>query len=113
MANIHQTMKRVAALYEDLLGTREEITRCVVELQRWQNEQEQLSQEAGRSVRELRRTVDTSLRRLGQAVVEQEQKIAQLSTDTRLGWVIWSAVVSGVVLAIFVEKAFKWLLAQF
>jgi len=39
MANIHQTLKRVAALYEGLIGTREEITRCVEELQRWQREE--------------------------------------------------------------------------
>ena len=38
MANIHQTLKRVASLYEDLIGTREELTRCVEELRDWQQE---------------------------------------------------------------------------
>ena len=83
MANIHQTMKRIEALYAELVVTHKNIIRCVKELQRWQQEQENLSREAERSVRELRRTVDASLRRLGQTVVEQEQKIAQLSAEER------------------------------
>ena len=113
MANIHQTMKRVEALYADLLGTREEITRCVEELRRWQSEQEQLSQEAQRSVRELRRTVDTSLRRLGQTVVEQEQKIARLHAEEPWALMLVLIAFGGAALAIFLEKAFRWLFPQF
>ena len=53
MANIHQTMKRVAALYEDLIGTREEIARCVQELHRWQQEEREWRRRSQEETRTL------------------------------------------------------------
>ena len=114
MANIHQTMKRVEALYADLLGTREEITRCVEELQRWQREQEQVSQEALRSLIRLRDEVTHDVGLLGQQVRQQKRDLEQLAAAERnWAWMILWVGIFGAVLAILLEKAFKWLLAQF
>ena len=82
MANIHQTLKRVAALYEDLLGTREEITRCVDELQRWQEE----NRGWRARVQEERQAAVKDLERLGRAVKKQREEIEVLASEARERW---------------------------
>ena len=82
MANIHQTMKRVAALYEDLIGTREELTRCVQELRNWQEENR-----AWRArVQEERQAAVKDVERLGLAVKKQREEIEVLASETRERW---------------------------
>ena len=82
MANIHQTMKRVAALYEDLIGTREELTRCVQELRDWQEENR-----AWRArVREERQAAVKDVERLGRAVKKQREEIEVLAREARARW---------------------------
>ena len=104
MANIHQTMKRVEALYADLLGTREEITRCVEELQRWQRE-----------VSTAAVSLTEDIEQLGRTIQEQQQQIDATAARGReqWGWVLMAVAVGGAAVAIFLEKAFSWLLARF
>ena len=104
MANIHQTMKRVAALYEDLLGTREELTRCSGELQRWQRE-----------VSTAAVSLTEDIERLGRTIQEQQKQIDATAARGReqWGWVLMAVAIGGASVAIFLEKAFSWLLARF
>ena len=99
MANIHQTLKRVAALYEDLIGTREEITRCVEELQRWQQEQ-----------REWRREWMES----HQALLQETREVLQISEALErrrhrhsLGWTLLGAITLGVLIG-FISWVLLW-----
>ena len=82
MANIHQTLKRVEALYAELLGTREEITRCVEELQRWQEE----SRAWRARVREERQAAVEDVERLGRAAKKEREEIELLARATRERW---------------------------
>ena len=82
MANIHQTMKRVAALYEDLIGTREELTRCVQELRDWQEENRAWCAR----VREERQAAVKDVERLGRAVKKQREEIEVLAREARARW---------------------------
>jgi len=82
MANIHQTMKRVAALYEDLIGTREELTRCVQELQYWQEENR-----AWRArVQEESQAAVKDVERIGRAAKKQWEEIEVIARETRERW---------------------------
>ena len=83
MANIHQTLKQVAALYEDLIGTREEITRCVEEMQRWQEEHR-----AGLArMQEENQAALVDVARIGRAVKKYREEIEVLASEVRgRGW---------------------------
>ena len=82
MANIHQTMKRVASLYEDLIGTREELTRCVQELRNWQEENRawraRVQEESQAAVRDVER--------IGRAAKRQREAIEVLAREARERW---------------------------
>ncbi len=114
MANIHQTMKRVEALYADLLGTRKEITRCVGELQRWQSEQEQSSRESLRTLIRLRDEVAHDVGLLGQTVRRQKREMEQLAAAERNWfWMIVGSAITAAMLAILLVWSFEWLMAKF
>lgn len=82
MANIHQTMKRVAALYEDLIGTREEITRCVEEMQHWHQENRAWSARVQDEVQAAVKDVE----RIGRAAKKQREEIEVLAREARTHW---------------------------
>ena len=82
MANIHQTLKRVAALYEDLIGTREELTRCVQELRDWQEENRAWRARVQGHVQAAVKDVE----RIGRAAKRQREEIEVLARETRERW---------------------------
>lgn len=90
MANIHQTMKRVAALYEDLIGTRKEITRCVEELQRWQREAREWR-------REWLKTQEALLQGT-QDVLRTSQALERRRKQHSFEWILLGAITLGVLL---------------
>ena len=113
MANIHQTLKRVEALYADLLGTREELTRCVQELQRWQSEQEKLSREGQQALRELRTSVARDVEYLGETVRHQRRQMEQVAANERWVWLILLCSIAVALLSRLWERTFKWIFPQF
>ena len=107
MANIHQTLKRVAALYEDLIGTREELTRCVQELRDWQEENR-----AWRArVREERQAAVKDVERLGRAVKKQREEIEVLAREARERWGLTYIFLTLIVTmsALLLIRAWNWL----
>ena len=107
MANIHQTMKRVASLYEDLIGTREEITRCVEELRDWQEENRawrtRVQKEAQAAVKDVER--------LGRAVKKQREEIEVLAREAQARWglayIFFTLVVT--MTSLLLLRAWTWL----
>ena len=107
MANIHQTLKRVAALYEDLIGTREEITRCVEELQRWQEENR-----AWRArVQEESQAAVKDVERIGRAVKRQREEIEVLASEARERWgLVYIFLTLAVTMSsLLLMRAWNWL----
>lgn len=86
MANIHQTLKRVEALYADLLGTREEITRCVGELQRWQQEEREWRRRSQEETRALVQEARDDVARLRREAKEARQEIDAAARGTGERW---------------------------
>ena len=107
MANIHQTMKRVAALYEDLISTREELTRCVQELRNWQEE----NRAWRASVREERQAALKDVERLGRAVRKQREEIEVLAREVRERWGLTYIFLTLVVTmtSLLLIRAWTWL----
>ena len=107
MANIHQTMKRVAALYEDLIATREELTRCVQELQVWQEE----SRAWRVRVREERQAAMEDVKRLGRAAKKEREEIELLARATRERWGLAYIFLTLVVTlsSLLLMRAWTWL----
>ena len=111
MANIHQTMKRVAALYEDLIGTREEIARCVEELQRWQKEEREWrrrSQEETRALVQEAREDVVRLRREAKAAREEIDSAARGAGERWLTFLFFVGI-CGAMLAALLLRAWIWL----
>lgn len=107
MANIHQTLKRVAALYEDLIGTREELTRCAQELRDWQEE----SRAWRARVREERQAAVKNVKRLGRAVKKEREEIELLARATRERWGLAYIFLTLVVTlsSLLLMRAWTWL----
>ncbi|MDE2973668.1 MAG: hypothetical protein OXU64_02935 [Gemmatimonadota bacterium] len=107
MANIHQTMKRVASLYEDLLGTREEITRCVQELRDWQEE----NRAWRTSMQEAIQAAVKDVERIGRAVKRQREEIEVLASEARERWslayILFTLVVT--MSSLLLMRAWTWL----
>ena len=107
MANIHQTLKRVASLYEDLIGTREELTRCVEELRDWQEENR-----AWRArVQEESQAAVKDVERIGRAVKRQREEIEVLAREARERWglaaIFFTLVVT--MTSLLLMRAWNWL----
>ena len=126
MANIHQTMKRLTALYEASLGTREELTRCVEEGRSLLEQQRRLSQEAaetwGQAVREATEEL-TALAAESKKQREQIERLAkarraEIEAAARGAGERWRAFllvvgVGGGALAVWFSRFFEWILARF
>lgn len=107
MANIHQTMKRVEALYADLLGTRQEITRCVQELRDWQEENRVWRARVQEEVQAAVKDVE----RIGRAVKRQREEIEVLASEAQARWglayILFTLVVT--MSSLLLMRAWTWL----
>ena len=120
MANIHQTLKRVEALYAALLGTREEITRCVEELQRWQQEQRALRREVAEETRQAALSTTESLKALAEAAKQHREILAAATPVARreghsFEWSMVGTTVVPVLLGVligFIALAVAWICAS-
>ena len=126
MANIHQTMKRLTALYEASLGTREELTRCVEEGRSLLEQQRRLSQEAGETWVQAVRDATGELTALAAESKKQREQIERLAKARRAEiegaargagerWLTFLLVVGvgGGALAVWMARFFEWILARF
>jgi len=107
MANIHQTLKRVAALYEDLIGTREELTRCVQELRDWQEENRAWRARVQGHVQAAVKDVE----RIGRAAKRQREEIEVLASEARERWSLAYIFLTLVVTmsSLLLMRAWNWM----
>ena len=108
MANIHQTLKRVASLYEDLIGTREETHQVrpgVAAIGR------RKTAPGARGCRRRFRAALKDVERLGRAVKRQREEIEVLASEARERWgLVYIFLTLAVTMSsLLLMRAWNWL----